>query len=117
MARCDEGYRCTVCQSDVEAIVDSDLYLQYVLGEIPLESLHLRPECHIRCNAALAQYIVDAAFEPVYCEGPFDKRTLDAEFVANEERRMTHGWRRLQSLPASRLAVPEYPLHITPWEG
>ena len=37
MARCDEGYRCEVCGRDVEAVTDSDLYLRYVLGEVPLE--------------------------------------------------------------------------------
>ena len=37
MAKCDEGYRCEVCGVDVEAITESDLYLRYVLGEVPLE--------------------------------------------------------------------------------
>src|SRR5437660_390556 len=40
MAKCDEGYRCDVCGRDVEAITDSELYLRYVLGEVPLEQLH-----------------------------------------------------------------------------
>ena len=37
MARCDEGYRCEVCGKDVEAVTDSDLYLRYILGEVPLD--------------------------------------------------------------------------------
>ena len=53
MAKCDEGYRCEVCGRDVEVIAESDLYLRYVLGEVPLERLHRLPERHIRCNAAL----------------------------------------------------------------
>ena len=40
MAKCDEGYRCEVCGQDVEAITESDLYLRFVLGEVPLEMLH-----------------------------------------------------------------------------
>lgn len=110
MARCDEGYRCEVCGRDVEAIAESDLYLRYVLGEVPLERLHLQRERHIRCNPALAQYIVDAQFEPVTREGAFDKRNLDVDYVAAEEKRVTEGWRRLQQLPASGLTIAEYPL-------
>src|SRR5207244_12378563 len=79
MAKCDEGYRCEVCGRDVEAIADSDLYLRYVMGEVPLELLHRLPERHVRCNPALAQYIADPAFEPVGCAGPFAKAELDAE--------------------------------------
>ena len=117
MAKCDEGYRCEVCGRDVEAIVDSDLYLRYVLGEVPLEELHLSRERHIRCNPALAQYIVEPAFEPVICEGPFDRRNFDAAFVANESRRVTRGWKRLQALPSLGLSIAEYPLSITPEES
>ncbi|WP_439622702.1 hypothetical protein [Gemmata sp.] len=114
MARCDEGYRCGVCGRDVEAIADSDLYLRYVLGEVPLEVLHRLPERHVRCNPALAQYVADPAFEPVPCDGPFGKSNLDPAFVADEERRVTRGWRRLQAIPRLGLTVPEYPLSVTP---
>ena len=112
--KCDEGYRCDVCGADVEAVADSDLYLRYVLGEVPLEALHVTPERHVRCNPALAQYVVDPAFAPVACDGPFDKRLLDAAFVAAEEARVTRGWRRLQALPTLGLSIAEYPLAITP---
>jgi hypothetical protein len=114
VARCDEGYRCEVCGRDVEAITDSDLYLRYVLGEVPLEMLHRLPERHLRCNPALAQYVADPAFEPVVCDGPFDKRGLDPEFVRAEELRVTRGWRRLRAIPSLGLTVPEYPLSVTP---
>ena len=73
MAQCETGYLCEVCGGDVEGITDSDLYLRYVLGEIPIFVLHQRPERHIRCNPALAQYIVDPKFEPVSYAGPFSK--------------------------------------------
>jgi hypothetical protein len=116
MAKCDEGYRCEVCGRDVEAVTDSDLYLRYVLGEVPLEHLHLHPEQHVRCNPALAQYIVDEAFEPVVCDGPFGKAGLDPAFVADEERRVTRGWRRLRAIPTLGLTIAEYPLSVTPDE-
>jgi hypothetical protein len=113
MAKCDEGYVCEVCGGDVEAIPESDLYLRYVLGEVPLETLHLLPERHITCNPALAQYIVDPTFPPVTCDGPFSKTTFDPEYVRNEESRVTRGWRRLQAIPTLGLTVPEYPLSVT----
>jgi hypothetical protein len=114
MAKCDEGYRCEVCGGDVEAIVESDLYLRYVLGEVPLEMIHRMPERHIACNPALAQYIVDERFAPITCEGPFDKRGMDADYLRDEEARVTRGWRRLQAIPTLGLTVAEYPLSVTP---
>ncbi len=112
--RCDEGYDCDVCGRPVEAIVESELYLRYVLGEIPLEMLHRHPERHLRCNPGLAQYIVDERFEPMVVQGPFAKAMLDAEFVADEERRVTAGFSRLMAIPTLGLSVVEYPLSITP---
>jgi hypothetical protein len=103
-----------VCGRDVEAVTDSDLYLRFVLGEVPLEVLHTQPERHLRCNPALAQFITDPAFPPVPCPGPFDKATLDPHYVDEEERRVTRGWRRLQAIPTLGLAIPEYPLAVTP---
>ncbi|MFO0809291.1 MAG: hypothetical protein U0746_11745 [Gemmataceae bacterium] len=110
MARCDEGYLCDVCGEDVGEITVSDLYLRYVLGEIPLYELQRSPERHLHCNPALAQYIVDAAFVPVVCTGPFAKELFDAAYVASEEARVTAGWRRLQELPSLGLPIDEYPL-------
>jgi hypothetical protein len=98
----------------VETITESDLYLRFVLGEIPLEQMHLLPERHIRCNPALAQYIVDPQFVPVNCDGPFAKAQLDPEYVTAEEARVTVAWRRLQAIPTLGLTLPEYPLTITP---
>lgn len=116
MAKCDEGYPCEVCGADVDNVTVSDLYLRYVLGEIPLERLHLQAERHLCCNPALAQYIVDPAFEPMELEGPFDKRFMDATYVTAEEARVTRAWRRLQAIPRLGLAIPEYPLTVTPDE-
>jgi hypothetical protein len=110
MARCEQGYLCDVCGRDVEAITESDLYLRYVLGEVPIFRLQQTRERHIRCNPAVAQYVVDPAFAPLECDGPFDKRQLDAEYVAAEEARITRGWRRLQEIPSLGIALDEYPL-------
>jgi hypothetical protein len=110
MARCEQGYLCVVCGEEVEDITHSDLYLAFVLGEVPAEELHLRKERHIRCNPERAQYIVDPAFEPAVCEGFFDKRLLDAGYVAEEEARVTRGWRRLQEIPSLNIPIIEYPL-------
>jgi hypothetical protein len=110
MARCEEGYLCEVCGKDVAEITDSDLYLRYVLGEVDPERLHVLPERHVRCNPALAQYIVDPGFEPVRCEGAFAKEEIDAQWVAEEEARVTSGWRRLQELPGLGVPIVEYPL-------
>ena len=63
MARCDQGYLCRVCGKEVEDIVDSELYLRFVIGEIDPETLHTQPECHLRCNPTLAQFITDLRFE------------------------------------------------------
>jgi hypothetical protein len=110
MTRCEQGYRCDVCGQDVEEIVDSDLYLRYVLGEVPPDQLLNTQERHIRCNPATAQYIIDAAFEPVRCDGAFAKENLDSIFVAEQEERVTRAWRRLQQLPRLGLPIEEYPL-------
>lgn len=110
MARCEEGYLCDVCGGDVEELVDSDLYLRYVLGMVDPETLHTTAERHIRCNPVLAQFIVDGDFAAVEVLGDFDKRTLDPEFVRRREARVTRGWRRLRELLGSDVPVVEYPL-------
>ncbi len=110
MARCEQGYLCDVCGGDVEAITESDLYLRYVLGEVPPEKLLATRERHIRCNPAMAQFIVDPGFEPIHCEGPFGKEHLDSAYVAVEEARVTKAWQRLQELPTLGVPITEYPL-------
>jgi hypothetical protein len=110
MAKCERGYLCEVCGQEVAEITQSDLYLRYVLGEVPPEMLHRLPERHVRCNPVLAQFIADPSFPPVRCEGPFGRESLDPAHVAEEEARVTRGWRRLQELPALGLTILEYPL-------
>lgn len=110
MAKCDEGYLCDVCGQDVADLVDSDLYLRYIVGLLDPEVLHTTAERHIRCNPALAQYIVDDDFEPVMVDGPFDKRGLDAIFVQEREQLITRGWQRLKEVTSLGVPIIEYPL-------
>jgi len=110
MAKCDEGYLCEVCGREVKGITESDLYLRYVIGEIDSQALLASPERHIRCNAFLAQFIVEPAFEPMRVEGPFSKEFMDPAEVAERESLVTRGWRRLREVRKLGLSISEYPL-------
>ena len=110
MAGCEQGYLCDVCGAEVEQIIDSDLYLRYVLGEVPPLALPKQRERHLRCNPALAQFIVDPAFHAVCCDGIFAKANLDSLFVREREVEVTRGWRRLQEIPRLGIPITEYPL-------
>jgi|SRR6516164_3275560 hypothetical protein len=110
MVACEQGYLCDVCGKDVEAITDSDLYLRYIMGEVPPLALPNLRERHIRCNAATAQYIVDSAFTPMRCGGAFAKEALDPDYVAQQEALVTRAWRRLQEVPHLAIPLTEYPL-------
>ena len=111
MAKCDEGYLCSVCGEDVESITDSELYLRYVVGLLDPELLHATPEKHIRCNPTLAQFIVADDFEPVMVEDDFSKTNLDAELVKQKEDLITRGWRRLNEIRSlGEISVLEIPL-------
>jgi hypothetical protein len=110
MAKCDEGYLCEVCGQDVAEITDSDLYLRYIVGILDPEVLHTTAERHIRCNPTLAQYIVADDFEPVFVDGPFDKRQLDEHYVRARERLLTRGWKRLNEVAKIGIPIIEYPL-------
>lgn len=113
MARCDQGYLCDICGEEVESIQDSELYLRYVIGEIPLEVLHTAPERHLRCHPTFSQFIVDVSFQPpCSIEGVFDKRNLDPAFVSEREVLVTKGYRRLielQNQPEA-INITRYPL-------
>ena len=112
MAKCDEGYLCQVCGHEVEGIVDSDLYLRYILGLVDPEVLHIASERHLNCNPTLSQYIVHPDFPAVEVEGDFDKRQLDKEFVAIREREVTSGYRRLLEVAQSDIAIVDYPTKL-----
>ena len=111
MARCEQGYLCDVCGAEVEDLIDSDLYLRYVLGEVDPETLHTSAERHLACNPTLAQFIDAEGFSAVVVEGYFDRRTLDPAFDAAERTRVTAGYLRLREiLHSGDLAITEYPL-------
>jgi hypothetical protein len=111
MAKCNEGYLCRVCGRDVDDLVDSELYLKFVLGQVEAESLHTTPECHIRCNPVLAQFIVADEFQPpVLVEGDFGKQHLDAAHRVAQESKVTAAWRRLRELAKGDLPLTAYPL-------
>jgi hypothetical protein len=111
MAKCEEGYLCSVCGLDVEHIWESDLYLRYVIGQIDPETLHTTRERHIRCNPTLGQFIVDDDFPSLVASGEFDKRQLDPQFVQQQERLVTRGWKRLRELEHLQgVSLLDYPL-------
>lgn len=111
MAKCDEGYLCSVCQGDVAEITDSDLYLRYVIGLLDPELLHVTPERHIRCNPLLAQFIVADDFEAAHVEGEFAKSNLNPDFVRQREQLVTRGWQRLKQIRSlGEVSILEYPL-------
>jgi hypothetical protein len=112
MAKCDEGYRCEVCGEDVTSIVDSDLYLRFVIGELDPEILHTSPERHIRCNPVLAQFISHEAFATVVVEGDFARERLEEAFVQQRTELVSRGYARLLEIAASEgdRDVTGYPL-------
>ncbi len=110
MARCDEGYLCQVCGQPVDEIIDSDLYLSFIIGLVRWDELTRRPECHIRCNPVQAQFITHPDFEPVVVEGPFGKAALDADYIRQQEDLVTRGWLRLQEVGSLGIPVEDYPL-------
>lgn len=112
MAKCDQGYLCDICGEEVSNIVDSDLYLRFVTGQIDSQQLLSSPERHLSCNPVVAQFIVDDKFAQVTVVGSFNKSELDAAWVAQQETLMTRGWHRLRELAriSETLPVSEYPL-------
>lgn len=111
MAKCDEGYICSVCGKDVENVLESDLYLRYVIGQLDPELLHTTPEKHIRCNPTLAQFIVAEDFEPVVLDDEFSKQHLDSSYVSEQETLVTRGWRRLHEIKTFEdISILKFPL-------
>lgn len=109
MANCDGGYTCGRCGEYVPTITDSELYLRYVMGEVPTESLLSSPERHIRCCPEIAQYITDERFVSVVDEDPdSDKRLRPSEEVCSRELLVTAAWSRLQEVSMVGGALEEY---------
>ncbi len=110
--KCDEGYQCEVCGDDVTSIIESDLYLRFVIGELDPELLHRSPERHIRCNPILAQFILDDRFDPVVVDGPMSADQLDPTFVQHRQEIVSRGFRRLHEISnwPDKGDLREYPL-------
>ena len=111
MAKCDEGYLCEVCGREVEGILESDLYLRYVIGDVDPEQLHTTAERHLDCNPILAQFIADDQYSlktPVP-EG-FEVASLDPTYVDQRRDLVTRGWQRLKQVVHDGLPIVEYPL-------
>lgn len=122
MARCDQGYLCRICGKEVEDIVDSELYLLFVIGEVDPETLHTQRECHLRCNPQLSQFIDDQRFLPaVVLETAFSKSNLDQEFVNQRSQLINRGYQRLWDIFETEIgvAVVDYPLPeaVKKWQG
>ncbi|NND99137.1 MAG: hypothetical protein HKN47_17610 [Pirellulaceae bacterium] len=112
MAKCDEGYLCDVCHNDVSSIVESDLYLRYVIGELDPEVLHTTPERHIRCNPVLAQFIRHEDFPRVTVDGQLSRDNLDPQYVQERQSLVTRGYARLLEIASTQgdRDVTAYPL-------
>ncbi len=112
MARCEQGYLCEVCGDEVESIRDSDLYLRFVMGQLPVRELLTSAERHIRCNPVSAQFIDHPDFQPVTVDGDFDRRLFDPEDMRSRVELITRAWLRLQELAenAQGIPLPMYPL-------
>ena len=111
MAKCDEGYFCQVCGKDVKNVLESDLYLRFVIGQLDPELLHTTAERHIRCNPTLAQFIVADDFHPVDVDEDFKKCNLDDEYVRHQEELVTRGWHRLKEIKKlNEVSILDFPL-------
>ncbi len=112
MAKCDQGYLCTVCQEEVKRIDQSEVYLRFVLGWIDAEGLDSQPERHLLCNPTMAQFIVDPDFPEVMIEGPMSKSELDHAYQQQRQQEISEGYRRLKYLQKHRrnYGIRQYPL-------
>ncbi len=112
MAGCEQGYLCDVCGEEVVSIADSELYLRYVTGRLPVEALPGEPERHLLCSPVLAQFIAAAPFSDITVDGPFSRHRLDPATVAEQTELLTRGWKRLQELAESSepVSLADYPL-------
>lgn len=100
-----------MCGEYVPDVLNSELYLRFVLGEADFEQLYSTPDAHIVCVPAIAQYIVHDDFDPVVETDPdMDKRNREQEWVIQREQRVTAAWLRLQSIPELGIDIHEYPL-------
>ncbi len=110
MAKCDQGYLCEICGEPVKNIIESSLYLRYVLGEVAAHELFARPERHLKCDPELARFIVHEKFDcPELCSEQSESRLSEQE-RKQKESRVTAGWLRLREVVQLGIPITEYPL-------
>ena len=110
MAKCDQGYVCEVCGQPVPNLLESSLYLQYVLGDVELFELFGKPERHLRCDTRLSQFIVHEKFPPVHHEGPDSKERMEPYLRMEMEQKVTEAWLRLREVVHTGVPLTEYPI-------
>ena len=112
MAKCDQGYPCELCDEPVKNIIESSLYLRYVLGEVEAHELFSAPERHLKCDLELAQFIVHEKFErpTISSESKAAQSELSQEQRLKKESRVTAGWLRLREVVHMGISITEYPL-------
>ena len=110
MAKCDQGYLCEYCSEPVKNIVESSLYLRYVLGEVEVHELFAAPERHLKCDHDLAQFIKHEKFAPPEFDTEMKQTIPDEEQRKNKEARITAGWLRLREVVQLGIPITDYPL-------
>jgi hypothetical protein len=98
-------------------MIDSELYLRFIIGEIDAELLHLSPECHLACNPTLSQFIDDERFSRDF-QAPegFRIADLDPHYVELRTSLVSRGYRRLWEIRKERnrfATIQAYPLATT----
>lgn len=113
MAKCDQGYLCELCSEPVKNIVESSLYLRFVLGEIKVQDLFSAPERHLKCDHALARFIVHEKFERPVGDASSDL-DCDEALRSKKEERITAAWLRLREVVQLGIPITQYPLAENP---
>jgi len=105
VAKCDQGYNCEICGEPVKNIIESSLYLRYVLGEVQLHELFGAPERHLHCDHELSRYIRHEKYtHSTGVEPP------DPEAESERIERVTRGYERLREVVSQGIPITEYPL-------
>ena len=110
MAKCDQGYLCEVCGEPVKNIVESSLYLRYVLGEVEIHQLFSAPERHLKCDPDLARFIVHEKFASLDLTQQGDGDNMSEKERKEKRKRVTAGWNRLREVVQLGIPITEYPL-------
>jgi hypothetical protein len=110
MSRCDEGYPCSRCGEPVKNLLESSLYVRYVLGEYEIHELFAAPDCHLQCDYELAAFIKHEKFTPPEIPAEIELPELSAAQRTRREEQVTAAWVRLREAIHLGLPITEYPL-------